>query len=122
VKAGQSLLIKFSNDMDGASQDIGPQKVTAEHYWRMLQNPGEKIKFPFYREAVDRPELMIVDEVNMPGNWDVTNLHLHGLDVEVHMFDPVGTHNPKAPHIAIAPGQCYCYRDRCRSRTQHFVP
>ncbi|KAG7347238.1 cupredoxin [Nitzschia inconspicua] len=101
---------KLTNDMDGASQDIGPQPVTAEHYWKMLQNPGEKIKYPFYKEAVESPDLMTVDEENMPGNWDVTNLHLHGLDVEVHMFDPVGTHNPKAPHIAVAPGQCYCYR------------
>lgn len=110
VKPGQSLWIKLTNDMDGASQDIGPQEVTAEHYWKMLQNPGEKIKYPFYKEAVATPELMNVDEENMPGNWDDTNIHLHGLDVEVHMFDPVGTHNPKAPHIAVKPGECYCYR------------
>jgi FtsP/CotA-like multicopper oxidase with cupredoxin domain len=110
VKPGQSLWIKLTNDMDGASEDIGPQAVTAEHYWKMLQNPGEKIKYPFYKESVASPDLMKVDKKNMPGNWDTTNLHLHGLDVEVHMFDPVGTHNPKAPHIAVKPGQCYCYR------------
>lgn len=28
----------------------------------------------------------------------------------VHMFDPVGTHNPEAPHVAIHPGHCYCYQ------------
>lgn len=53
---------------------------------------------------------MKVDHANIAGHFDVTNLHLHGLDVEVHMFDPVGTHNPDAKHIVIEPGQCYCYR------------
>ena len=53
---------------------------------------------------------MKVDEPNIAGHFDVTNLHLHGLDIEVHMFDPVGTHRPDAPHVAIHPGQCYCYR------------
>lgn len=26
------------------------------------------------------------------------------------MFDPVNTHRPDAEHIAVKPGQCYCYR------------
>jgi len=30
--------------------------------------------------------------------------------VQVHMFDPVDTHDPTAPHINIPPGQCYCYK------------
>jgi FtsP/CotA-like multicopper oxidase with cupredoxin domain len=64
----------------------------------------------YYKKPVASPELMKVDTVNIPKNFDATNLHLHGLDIEVHMFDPVGTHNPKAPHIAIEPEQCYCYR------------
>eukprot|EP00957_Ditylum_brightwellii_P013114 990986-Ditylum_brightwellii.AAC.1 len=53
---------------------------------------------------------MKVDHPNIAGNFDATNLHLHGLDIEVHMFDPVGTHNPDAKHVVINPGDCYCYR------------
>jgi FtsP/CotA-like multicopper oxidase with cupredoxin domain len=110
VKPGQSLWIKLINDMDGATDDIGPQAVSEDNYWKMLQQPGEKIKYQYYKKPVDQPSNMIVDRPNIPGHWDVTNLHLHGLDVEVHMFDPVGTHNPEAPHVAVHPGQCYCYR------------
>lgn len=108
VKPGQSIWIKLRNNM---TESFGrPDRVTVEDYWRMLQNPGEKIKYQYYKKPVASPDLMKVDSVNIPKNFDATNLHLHGLDVEVHMFDPVGTHNPKAPHIAIHPGQCYCYR------------
>lgn len=38
VKPGQSLWIKFRNEMNDAS--IGPKDPTALDYWRMLQNPG----------------------------------------------------------------------------------
>jgi len=110
VQPGQSMWIKLENDLLGASDDVGPQPVTAENYWKMLQKPGEKIKYQYYKPPVASPDLMTVDHENIPGNWDVTNLHLHGLDVEVHMFDPVGTHDPTAPHVAVHPGECYCYR------------
>lgn len=107
VRPGQSLWIKLTNNM---TEDIGPKPPTAQDYWNMLQNPGEHIKYQRYKRRVSDPSLMKVDEPNMPHGFDVTNLHLHGLDVQVHMFDPVGTHNPDAPHIGIKPGECYCYR------------
>jgi len=115
VSPGQSLWIKLRNTMgleeeDSESGKLGPADVTIEDYWRMLQNPGEKIKYQYYKKTVDDPSKMIVDEPNIPHAFDSTNLHLHGLDVEVHMFDPVGTRNPLAPHISIDPGECYCYR------------
>ena len=44
VKPGQSLWIKFKNDMrDGT---IGPKDPTAVDYWRMLQKPGTLIHSP----------------------------------------------------------------------------
>ncbi|CAJ1946660.1 unnamed protein product [Cylindrotheca closterium] len=108
VKPGQSLWIKLSNEMD--SSDIGPTPPTAADYWVRLQKPGEAIKYKYYQLPVDDPSRMLVDTPNIPGHFDSTNLHVHGLDVEVHMFDPVGTHNPDAPHIKIDPGECYCYK------------
>lgn len=107
VKPGQSIWIKLTNNI---TEDIGPKPPTAQDYWNMLQNPGEHIKYQRYKRRVSDPSLMKVDEPNMPHGFDVTNLHLHGLDVQVHMFDPVGTHNPDAPHIGIKPGECYCYK------------
>jgi FtsP/CotA-like multicopper oxidase with cupredoxin domain len=106
VKPGQSLSIKLTNNLD---YDLGPNPPTAADYWKMLQNPGEHIKYQRYKRRAPDPSRMKVDHGNMPHGFQTTNLHLHGLDVEVHMFDPVGTHNPDAPHIAIKPGECYCF-------------
>lgn len=83
VQPGQSLWIKFSNELyDGDTHELSPGPVTADNYWKMVEKPGEKIKYQYYKNPVADPSLMEVDEANIPGNWDVTNLHLHGLDVE----------------------------------------
>ncbi|VEU36547.1 unnamed protein product [Pseudo-nitzschia multistriata] len=111
VKPGQSMHIKFRNELfPEETEGLLPKNVTLYDYWSRLITPGEKIKYEYYKKPVDAPELMEVDWSNIPGNFDWTNLHLHGLDVQVHMFDPVGTHDPRAPHVAIGPGSCYCYR------------
>lgn len=46
---------------------------------------------------------------NVPHMFNSTNLHLHGLDVIPHLFEPVGTGNPLAKMIDIMPGQSYDY-------------
>lgn len=107
IKPGQSLWIKLRNELYGEN---GPPDVTVENYWKMLQNPGEAIKYQYYKRATKRPDQMKVDTPNIPSNFDHTNLHVHGLDVEVHMFDPLNTSDPTAPHVELEPGQCYCYR------------
>jgi FtsP/CotA-like multicopper oxidase with cupredoxin domain len=108
VRPGQSMWIKFTNNL--TTPNLGPHDPTVTDYWKMLQTPGEHIKYQYYKKPVADPSLMNVDKPNIPGHFDSTNLHVHGLDVEVHMFDPVGTHNPDAPHIRIDPGECYCYK------------
>jgi len=107
VKPGQSLWIKLTNNL---TDPIGPTPPSPTDYWTMLQNPGENIKYTRYKSRVSHPSQLQVDTHNMPKNFDSTNLHVHGLDVEVHMFDPINTHNPDAPHIAIQPNECYCYK------------
>jgi suppressor of ftsI len=46
---------------------------------------------------------------NVPHMFDSTNLHLHGLDVIPHLFEPLGTGNPLAQMIDIMPGHSYDY-------------
>lgn len=59
-------------------------------------------------------ELPPSDSSGWGGNMDVphmfshTNLHLHGLDIAPHIFEPLGTSDPLAPIIGIAPGE---YKD-----------
>lgn len=42
---------------------------------------------------------------NVPHHFEMTNLHMHGFDTAPHLFTPLGTSNPAAPMIGIAPGQ-----------------
>lgn len=46
---------------------------------------------------------------NVPHKLNTTNLHLHGLDIMPHLFEPLGTSNPLSHMIAIEPGQTYDY-------------
>lgn len=46
---------------------------------------------------------------NVPHDLNTTNLHVHGLDVLPHLFDPVGTSDPMSSMIAIAPGESFTY-------------
>src|ERR1041384_5376104 len=46
---------------------------------------------------------------NVPHMLNTTNLHLHGLDIIPHLFEPLGTTNPLARMIAIEPGTSYDY-------------
>jgi suppressor of ftsI len=46
---------------------------------------------------------------NVPHMFDSTNLHLHGLDVIPHLFEPLGTGNPLSKMIDVMPGRSYDY-------------
>lgn len=50
-----------------------------------------------------------INEMNNPHDFNTTNLHVHGIQTVPHLFDPVGTSNPKAPMIAIEPGHTFAY-------------
>jgi suppressor of ftsI len=47
-------------------------------------------------------------DMDVPHMLDHTNLHLHGLDIATHIFEPLGTSDCLAPMIAIGPGE---YKD-----------
>jgi suppressor of ftsI len=46
---------------------------------------------------------------NVPHMFNSTNMHLHGLDIAPHLFEPLGTGNPLAKMISIDPGHEYDY-------------
>lgn len=46
---------------------------------------------------------------NVPHGLDHTNLHLHGMDVLPHLFNPLGTSDPLARMIEIPPGEHFDY-------------
>ncbi len=48
-------------------------------------------------------------DMNVPHSLNTTNLHLHGLEIVPHLFEPLGTSDPAARMIAIAPGDEHVY-------------
>lgn len=53
-----------------------------------------------------------VHDVDVPHDFEGTNLHFHGMDIRPHLFDPLGTEDPKAKMIAVQPGENFEYTFR----------
>jgi len=50
-----------------------------------------------------------LDPHNNPHGFDITNLHVHGVQTVPHLFSPIGTAKLSAPAIAISPGESLTY-------------
>jgi FtsP/CotA-like multicopper oxidase with cupredoxin domain len=119
-------------------RDEDVQEVTLFVSWIEKEFDGLRVKLRSYNRSVPGPTITtrggqrlyvrIINELsdyagqawtkadtwngdhNVPHLLSHTNLHLHGLDVIPHLFEPVGTSNPAAPMISIAPdGGAFTY-------------
>ncbi|HUB52450.1 MAG TPA: multicopper oxidase family protein [Terracidiphilus sp.] len=104
--------------------------ITLTTKWIVKEIEGKKVKLRSYNEQIPGPlikckagrtlkirvenELTPYDssqwggDMNVPHMLGHTNLHLHGLDIAPHIFEPLGTSDVSAPMISIAPGE---YKD-----------
>jgi suppressor of ftsI len=104
--------------------------LTLETKWIIKEFEGKKVKVRSFNGQIPGPlirckagrtlkirvknELTPYDssqwggDMNVPHMLDHTNLHLHGLDIAPHIFEPLGTSDVAAPMISIAPGE---YKD-----------
>lgn len=73
---------------------------------------------PMDMDAMDNPKRFAhgppvrsfaIDPMNNPNSFNTTNLHVHGVQVIPHLFDPVGTSDVSAMMIAIEPGKSFTY-------------
>ncbi len=69
---------------------------------------GRTLKIRVTNSLTPDPDPTWDGNMDVPHEMDHTNLHLHGLDIAPHIFEPLGTSNVAAPMISIAPGQ---YKD-----------
>lgn len=53
-----------------------------------------------------------VHDIDVPHDFEATNLHYHGMDIKPHLFNPLGTEDPLAKMISIAPGENFDYTFR----------
>ncbi len=104
--------------------------ITLETKWMIMELDGKKVKVRAYNGQIPGPlitskagvtlkirvenKLTPYDSsawggnMNVPHMLDHTNLHLHGLDIAPHIFEPLGTSEVTAPMISIGPGE---YKD-----------
>src|SRR5271155_652033 len=74
--------------------------------------PGHRLKITVVNQLPPNPPATPppgIDPMNNPHKFNSTNLHVHGLQVVPHIFDPVGTLNPDADMISIEPGTSFTY-------------
>lgn len=118
MEPGQTLKIKIINKMieEGEFANIGPVEPKPEDWFYLIdQQNGPSIAlnkldpfgYPFANKCTPATKIedIFVDEVNVPKNYNWTNLHTHGLQVTPHLFEPEGTLDEKSDYITIKPGE-----------------
>jgi len=78
----------------------------------MRTAPGHHLKIEVINQLAPNPPATApagVDPMNNPHRFNSTNLHVHGLQVVPHIFNPVGTLNANAEMISIDPGRSFTY-------------
>lgn len=122
LKPGQKFSVLVKNRMfeKGEYAGIGPAENKPKDWLPILSGKTGPSAFLHKQDplgfALAGPcgpgtpiDKFYVDWVNMPKNYNWTNLHTHGLQVTPHIFEPEGTLDPKADYITIKPGQDYTY-------------
>lgn len=66
--------------------------------------PGERLHVKVRNRLTPYDSTGWNGDHNVPHQLDTTNLHLHGLEIVPHLFEPVGTSAATADMIAIPPG------------------
>lgn len=101
-----------------ATLPIGGVTVRTRTYGGMIPgptlvaNPGQPLAITVNNQLPPNPPATAppgIDPLDNPHAFNSTNLHVHGLQVVPHIFDPIGTTNPSANIIAIAPGTSLQY-------------
>lgn len=122
IRPGDKFSVLVKNELfeEGDYENYGPEapqpkdwlitvdrKNGAETYLHEVDPLG----MPFFNTCDQNTPIdqFDVDWENLPKNFNWTNLHLHGLEIDPHLFEPQGTSDPKADYITIKPGGDYTY-------------
>lgn len=118
LKPGQNFSIKIVNNLreEGIFKDIGPAEPKPEDWLPLIDPKNGEYAFlhnvdplgmPFANDCNASSSMadITVDEVNIPRNYNWTNLHLHGLQITPHLFEPEGTLDKASDYITIKPGE-----------------
>lgn len=134
---GTDILAVESRSGSAASERRGPglprreKRWTLDVQWLETSVGGTRVRLRTYNGTVPGPLLILRPgdrlhvkvrnhltpydgkgwggDMNVPHKLQTTNLHLHGLEIVPHLFDPIGTLDTDAKMIAIGPGDGFDY-------------
>jgi len=119
--AEERPLDEYFLQVDYSEREVGPFRLRTRTYNSSLPGPvwvtrpGHTLRVKLTNNLPADPPATApagIDPLNNPHAFNTTNLHVHGLQVIPHLFEPLGSVNPKAPLITVASGQSFSYEFR----------
>jgi FtsP/CotA-like multicopper oxidase with cupredoxin domain len=115
----EGVVDEYALTVDYSERELGPFRLRTRTYNSSLPGPvwvtgpGHTLRVKLTNNLpVDPPASARagIDPLNNPHLFNTTNLHVHGLQVIPHLFEPLGTVNPKAPMITVGSGKGFTYQ------------
>jgi suppressor of ftsI len=109
---------QYALHVDYSVRELGPFRIRTRTYNSslpgplMITRPGHTLHVRLVNHLPPDPPASAprgIDPLNNPHAFNTTNLHMHGMQVIPHLFQPVGTLNPRAPMIGLGSGQSLDY-------------
>jgi suppressor of ftsI len=118
VAAAGSGVDEYTLHVGYSERQLGPFRLRTRTYNGslpgplMVTRPGHALRVELTNHLPADPPATApagIDPFNNPHAFNTTNLHVHGLQVIPHLFQPLGTVDPAAPLIGVTSGQTYKY-------------
>jgi suppressor of ftsI len=109
---------EYSLESAYSERQLGPFAIRTRTYNSSLPGPlivtrpGNTLRVKLTNQLPPDPPATApagIDPLNNPHAFNITNLHVHGLQVIPHLFQPIGSVDPTAPLISVGSGQSYHY-------------
>jgi suppressor of ftsI len=109
---------EYALHVDYSAREVGPFRLRTRTYNSslpgplMITRPGNTLHIKLVNHLPPDPPASAasgIDPLNNPHSFNTTNLHMHGMQVIPHLFQPVGTLNPAARMIGLSSGQSLEY-------------
>ncbi len=118
ARSAGTTVDEYTLNVGYATRDLASFRIRTRTYNSaipgpmMVTRPGHKLRVKLINGLPPDPPAVVppgIDALNNPHAFNTTNLHVHGLQVVPHLFDPIGTVDPAAQLITIGSGQSRSY-------------
>src|SRR5215467_10273885 len=119
MAAAQGAVDEYALQVGYSERELGPFRLRTRTYNSRLPGPlmetrpGHTLRIRLTNNLPADPAASVpagIDAFNNPHAFNTTNLHVHGLQVIPHLFEPLGTLDPLARYVKVGSQQRYDYR------------